>query len=98
MAETIAKHSALPEAERPCCSGDTTLVIKDLDGSKRWVWLSLDVTTRALKQCMALRNGVVPDQTRVIRRGLALCDDVSLRRQCVRAGDVLHLIMQMRGS
>jgi hypothetical protein len=47
---------------------------------------------------LAEKAGVAKEQIRLILRGSPMVDDKTLADQKVKAGDTIHMIMQMRGG
>lgn len=47
---------------------------------------------------LAEKTGVHKDQIRLVFKGKPMLDDKTLDEQGVKAGSIVHMIMQMRGS
>lgn len=102
-AEFRKKHAAIDALHArnnaPCCTGETKIIIKDLSGFKSSRQCDLQkAKASTLRECLAERHGTCAAQVRLIVRGHPLVDDYSLERNGVKAGDTVHMIIQMRGS
>ena len=92
----VTLHEQIPH--RKCCIGPAKIIVKGPDAIKRPIRCHLDITVLDFKRCQALRYMLCPEQIRVIHRGAPM-DDAKTFNDCkITTGNVIHVIMTMRGS
>jgi hypothetical protein len=72
--------------------------IKKLDGQKEEFNLEPTDTVMKVKELLGEKTGVHKDQIRLIFKGKPMLDEKTLNDQDVKAGNTVHMIMQMRGG
>jgi len=72
------------------------VLIKKLDGQREAFNLEPEESTIKVKEMLAEKTGVAKEQIRLIFKGQPMADEKSLKDQGVAAGEVIHMIMQMR--
>jgi len=68
------------------------------DGQKEEFSLEPNDSVMKVKEMLAEKTGVHKDQIRLIFKGKPMLDDKTLDEQGVKAGNTVHMIMQMRGG
>jgi len=74
------------------------IIIKKLDGQKKPFNFEPEDTVLKVKEVLAEKTGVNKEQIRLIFQGSPMVDNQTLTAQKVKAGDVIHMIMQLRGG
>jgi hypothetical protein len=74
------------------------LTVKTLDGQKKQFTFEMDDTVAQVKESLAEKTGIYKEMIRLICRGSPMHDDKTLEEIGVKAGEVIHMIMQMRGG
>jgi len=74
------------------------IIIKKLDGQKKPFNFEPEDTVLKVKEVLAEKTGVNKEQIRLIFQGSPMVDNQTLTQQKVKAGDVIHMIMQLRGG
>jgi len=74
------------------------IIIKKLDSQKEPFDMDEKDTVKKLKEMLAEKAGIDKEQIRLILKGQPLLDDKTLGESKVKAGDVIHMVMQMRGG
>jgi hypothetical protein len=77
---------------------DYFIIAKGLDGKKRRINTVSWITVGELRQHFSKASGICLEQVRLIFRGSSLPDEKTLYQCRVERGNVIHLILQMRGS
>jgi len=72
--------------------------IKFLDGRKEDYNLEPEDSVDKVKAMLAEKAGMHKDQIRLIYQGQPMLDDKTLADQNVKAGSVIHMILQLRGG
>lgn len=72
------------------------IVIKTLTGKKQPMNFEPDNTVLQVKQALQEKEGINVDQIRLIYGGKQLADTSSLQDYNLRAGDVIHMVLQLR--
>lgn len=73
------------------------IIIKTLDGQKKPFNLDPSDTVLKVKEMLAEKTGIYKEMIRLIFHGSPMNDDKTLEESKVQAGNVIHMIMQMRG-
>lgn len=73
------------------------IIIKTLDGQKKPFNLEPSDTVGKVKEMLAEKTGIYKEMIRLIFHGSPMTDDKTLEDSKVQAGNVIHMIMQMRG-
>jgi len=71
--------------------------IKKLDGGVENFECEATDTVEQVKQTLAERAGFSKEQVRLIYKGTPMPDKETLAERKVQPGDVVHMILQMRG-
>ena len=74
------------------------ITIKTLDGQKKPFNFEPEDTVLKVKEMLAEKTGIYKEMIRLIFHGTPLADEMSLAQAKVKAGDVIHMIMQLRGT
>ena len=74
------------------------VLIKKLDGKKQEHNLEKTDSVFKVRQNLAERAGIKSDQIRLIFKGQPMTDDKTLDDYKVTSGDIIHLILNMRGG
>ncbi len=73
------------------------IIIKTLDGQKKPFNVDPEDKVSKLKEMLAEKTGIYKEMIRLIFQGSPMQDDKSIAEQRVEAGNVIHMIMQLRG-
>lgn len=73
-----------------------TLTVKMLTGKTIYVTVSANATTLDLKKAVQDKEGIPPDQMRMVYAGHQLEDDYPLRAYNILNGASLHLLLRLR--
>lgn len=71
--------------------------IKKLDGKKSPFSFEPTTTIRRVKEVLAEKTGIFAEAIRLIFQGSPMKDDKTLEESKVKAGNVIHMILQLRG-
>eukprot|EP00921_Rhytidocystis_pertsovi_P012124 GHVQ01019636.1.p1 GENE.GHVQ01019636.1~~GHVQ01019636.1.p1 ORF type:complete len:147 (+),score=31.22 GHVQ01019636.1:473-913(+) len=78
--------------------GGSSLQVVTMTGHTVTVDVSLDDTVRTLKAKVFEKEGIPPDQQRLVYQGKQLEDDMTLHDYAIQEGSVLHLVLRLRGG
>jgi ubiquitin len=92
--EILAPSSILVTAP----ASDVQLFVKTLTGKTVTVSLDLDLTVMELKYAIQDREGIPPDQQRLISAGKQLQDNLTLREQGLTKESTIHMVLRLRGN
>jgi hypothetical protein len=73
------------------------VLIKKLDGQKQQFDLEPSQSIADVKEMLAEKCGIFKEMIRLIFKGQPMTDEKSLQDHNVQAGEIIHMIMQMRG-
>jgi hypothetical protein len=79
-------------------AGPITITVKTLTGKSIQVHCNVTSTVEQLKEAVEEREGIPPDQQRIIFAGKQLEDPLSLDDYRIQDGSILHLILRLRGG
>ena len=74
------------------------IVIKTLTGKKAPLNVESENTVLQVKQTLQEKEGIAVDQIRLIHNGKQLNDESRLEEYNLKAGDVIHMVLQLRGG
>jgi len=74
------------------------VLIKKLDGQKEPINVEETDSVGKVKEMLSEKAGVDKAQIRLILRGQPMVDAQTLLDAKVKAGDTIHMILQMRGG
>eukprot|EP00469_Lotharella_globosa_P005369 CAMPEP_0167802570 /NCGR_PEP_ID=MMETSP0111_2-20121227/19221_1 /TAXON_ID=91324 /ORGANISM="Lotharella globosa, Strain CCCM811" /LENGTH=79 /DNA_ID=CAMNT_0007698677 /DNA_START=52 /DNA_END=291 /DNA_ORIENTATION=- len=74
-----------------------TVNIKKLDGKKTPFNFAPDTKVKQVKEVLAEKTGIFAEAIRLIFQGSPMKDDQTLKDHNVKAGNVIHMILQLRG-
>jgi large subunit ribosomal protein L40e len=74
------------------------IYIKTLSGRKQPLSAESNDTVMSLKQQLQEKEGIEVPQIRLIHSGKALADEKSLEESSIKAGDTIHMVLQLRGG
>ena len=74
------------------------IIIKRLDGEKKPADVEDTTTIDSLKTTLSEKMGIDKAQLKLIFKGAPLLDDKTIVEQNVKAGDVIHVILQLAGG
>jgi hypothetical protein len=72
--------------------------IKDLQGKVIFVNFEPENTVEQVKQFLMEKVGIPSDQIRLIKGGKQMPDESRLQDFGVKAGDIIHQVLQLRGG
>lgn len=72
--------------------------IKTLTGRQQTFTFDPETHVRLVKQALQEKEGIEADQIRLIYSGKQLANDKSLKFYNVKAGEVIHMVLQLRGG
>ncbi|EIN11039.1 ubiquitin [Punctularia strigosozonata HHB-11173 SS5] len=72
--------------------------VKTLTGKEIELDIEPDDKITRIKEKVEEQSGVPPQQQRLIFKGRQLPDDKNAQEQNIAAGDVLHLVLALRGG
>ena len=72
------------------------IFVKTLTGKKQPMNVELSNTVLQLKQALQEKEGISIEQIRLIYGGKQLNDDSSLSEYNLKAGAVIHMVLQLR--
>ncbi len=72
--------------------------VKTLTGRKVQIEITEGMTVYDLKQSVSEKEGIEISQIRMIHRGHQLNDTQILSDQTLVAGDIIHLVLSLRGG
>ena len=72
--------------------------MKRLDGKKETYNVEEKWKVDDLKQQLAESTGIYKESIRLVFKGSALKDEKTLAESKVKAGDTIHMIMQLKGG
>jgi ubiquitin len=99
-----AKHKQTPILIAARCAGDPPtseiirFFVKTLTGKDIDLELPNHTTIGETKQVIQDKEGIPPDQQRLIYKGTQLEDDMTLRDYNVEQGHPVHLVLRLRGG
>jgi len=74
------------------------VIIKQLDGSKKPFNLEPEDTVAKVKEMLAEKVGLHKAQLRLVFQGSPMVDENTLNQHKVKAGDVVHMIIMLKGG
>ena len=74
------------------------IVIKTVSGRKRDFNLDDNLTVGDLKKSLMEKEGISPDQFRLIVKGKVMIDDKTLRSYQLTSGTVINMVLALRGG
>jgi len=74
------------------------IFVKQLDGQKKALDVDDTQPVKALKEDLANKNGLAKEQLRLVFQGSPMNDDLTLKDSNVKAGDVIHMIIVLKGG
>lgn len=74
------------------------ITIKTLSGRQQTFTFDPETPIRQVKESLQEKEGIEADQIRLIFSGKQLANDKSLKFYKVKAGDVIHMVLQLRGG
>ncbi len=72
--------------------------MKTLTGKTLTIFIGNDATVKKLKAAIQDREGIPPDQQRIIFKGLQLEEDLKLSDYKIKREDTLVLVLRLRGG
>lgn len=76
----------------------TKVVVKTLTGKSISLEVSPSTTMAQIKDMVQTREGIPPDQQRLIHNGAQFTDETTLEDALVADGDAIHLVLRLRGG
>jgi hypothetical protein len=74
------------------------ITVKTLTGRKLQFEITDDMTVYDLKQELSAKEGIEIPQIRMIFAGSQLNDTVRISETNIKAGDIIHLVLSLRGG
>jgi len=74
------------------------IIIKTLDGQKKPFNFEPEDTVAKVKEVLAEKTGIFKEMIRLIFHGTPMVDEHTLAQAKVQGGNVIHMIMQLRGG
>jgi ubiquitin-like protein Nedd8 len=78
--------------------GGTTIKVKTLTGKEIEIDIEPTDTVDRIKERVEEKEGIPPVQQRLIFGGKQMADDKTAKDYNIRGGDVLHLVLALRGG
>uniref|UniRef100_A0A452YSC3 Ubiquitin-like domain-containing protein n=1 Tax=Aegilops tauschii subsp. strangulata TaxID=200361 RepID=A0A452YSC3_AEGTS len=78
--------------------GGTTIKVKTLTGKEIEIDIDPTDTVDRIKERVEEKEGIPPVQQRLIFAGKQLADDKTAKDYNIKGGDVLHLVLALRGG
>uniref|UniRef100_A0A452YSC7 Ubiquitin-like domain-containing protein n=1 Tax=Aegilops tauschii subsp. strangulata TaxID=200361 RepID=A0A452YSC7_AEGTS len=78
--------------------GGTTIKVKTLTGKEIEIDINPTDTVDRIKERVEEKEGIPPVQQRLIFAGKQLADDKTAKDYNIKGGDVLHLVLTLRGG
>ncbi|XP_044357294.1 ubiquitin-NEDD8-like protein RUB2 [Triticum aestivum] len=78
--------------------GGTTIKVKTLTGKEIEIDIDPTDTVDRIKERVEKKEGIPPVQQRLIFTGKQLADDKTAKDYNIKGGDVLHLVLALRGG
>lgn len=74
------------------------IFIKTLTGRKSSYNFEPESTVRHVKEALQEKEGIMPEQIKLIYCGKQLSDDLTLGTANISAGSAIHMVLQLRGG
>eukprot|EP00603_Paraphysomonas_imperforata_P002668 CAMPEP_0114412546 /NCGR_PEP_ID=MMETSP0103-20121206/385_1 /TAXON_ID=37642 ORGANISM="Paraphysomonas imperforata, Strain PA2" /NCGR_SAMPLE_ID=MMETSP0103 /ASSEMBLY_ACC=CAM_ASM_000201 /LENGTH=79 /DNA_ID=CAMNT_0001580573 /DNA_START=50 /DNA_END=289 /DNA_ORIENTATION=- len=74
------------------------IFIKTLTGRKQAYNVEMEQTVLELKESLQEKENIALDQLRLIFSGKQLADEKALDSYGISAGDIVHMVIQLRGG
>ena len=75
-----------------------TLLVKKVSGNKRDFFVEESDTIASIKTKIFEKDGIIPDQQRLIFKGRQLHDRETVQSADIKGGDTLSLVLSLRGG